>query len=172
MLTTFRRDVEGLRALAVLLVVLYHYRLPDIPGGFVGVDLFFVVSGYLITGLLVAEIRKTSRVNLPAFYARRARRLLPASALTLVVTLLAGAIVLAPHELAFAGRAARATALYMSNMFFATNAADELLEPARVLRRIEQTVDVIEAQALQLVRRNEPCHQLVHLPECPRVLDA
>ena len=87
-------------------------------------DVFFVLSGYLITGLLVAEIEKTSRLSLLQFYARRARRLLPASALVLLVTLAAGSIILAPQELTFAGRAARATALYMSNVFFAVNAAD------------------------------------------------
>lgn len=87
-------------------------------------DVFFVLSGYLITGLLVAEIQKTSRLSLLHFYARRVRRLLPASALTLVVTLLIGAVVLAPEELSNAGRAARATALYVSNIFFAINSAD------------------------------------------------
>src|SRR5262249_31240 len=76
------------------------------------------------TGLLVSEIRRSSRLSLLQFYARRVRRLLPASALTLVVTLGIGAVVLAPTELAFAGRAARATALYVSNVFFAGNAAD------------------------------------------------
>lgn len=120
----YRPDIEGLRGIAVLIVVAFHCRVPGLAGGFVGVDVFFALSGYLITGLLVAEVRKTSRLNLAAFYARRARRLLPAAALTLVVTLLIGALVLAPQELAFAGRAARATALYLSNMFFAVNAAD------------------------------------------------
>ena len=93
-------------------------------GGFVGVDVFFVLSGYLITGLLVAEVERTSRLNLLQFYARRARRLLPAAALALIVTLLLGAVILAPNEIVNAGRAARATALYLSNMFFARNAAD------------------------------------------------
>src|SRR5690349_18401435 len=121
---SFRTDIEGLRGIAVLIVVAYHCRVPGFSGGFVGVDVFFVLSGYLITGLLVAEIQKTSRLNLLQFYARRARRLLPASALALMVTLLIGAVILAPNELSFAGRAGRATALYMSNIFFAINAAD------------------------------------------------
>ena len=89
-----------------------------------GVDVFFVLSGYLITGLLVAEVERTSRLNLLQFYARRARRLLPAAALALIVTLLLGAVILAPNEIVNAGRAARATSLYLSNMFFARNAAD------------------------------------------------
>jgi len=122
--SAFRPDIEGLRGIAVLIVVAFHCGIPGFSGGFVGVDVFFVLSGYLITGLLVAEIQKTSRLSLMQFYARRVRRLLPASALTLAVTLIAAAIIMAPNELTFAGRAGRATALYMSNIFFATNAAD------------------------------------------------
>ena len=120
----FRPDIEGLRGIAVLLVVAYHCGIPGFSQGFIGVDVFFVLSGYLITGLLVAEVEKTSRLSLLQFYARRVRRLLPASALTLSATLLVGAIVLAPQEITFAGRAGRATAVYMSNMFFVTNAGD------------------------------------------------
>ena len=120
----FRPDIEGLRGIAVWLVVAFHCGIPIASGGFIGVDVFFVLSGYLITGLLVAEVEKTSRLNLVQFYARRARRLLPASALVLVAILLTGALILAPRELEFAGRAARASALYMSNIFFAREAAD------------------------------------------------
>lgn len=120
----FRADIEGLRGIAVLIVVAYHCRIAGFSGGFVGVDVFFVLSGYLITGLLVAEFQKTARLDLLQFYARRVRRLLPAAALTLVVTMLIGALVLAPLELSFAGRAAMATALYVSNVFFAVSAAD------------------------------------------------
>ena len=120
----FRPDIEGLRGIAVLIVVLFHCGVPGFTGGFAGVDVFFVLSGYLITGLLVNEVQKTSRLNLSNFYARRVRRLLPASALTLVVTLLMASVILAPQELMFTGRAARATALYVSNIFFAINGAD------------------------------------------------
>jgi len=122
--SSFRPDIEGLRGIAVLVVVAFHCGLPAFSGGFIGVDVFFVLSGYLITGLLVSEIQKTSRLNLLQFYARRARRLLPASALTLCVALLVASVVMAPPELMFAGRAARASAIYMSNVFFGTNAAD------------------------------------------------
>jgi peptidoglycan/LPS O-acetylase OafA/YrhL len=122
--SAFRPDIEGLRGIAVLIVVAFHCGVPGFSGGFVGVDVFFVLSGYLITGLLVKEIEQTSRLDLPQFYARRVRRLLPASALTLVFTLVLGGIILAPAELAFAGRAARATALYVSNVFFAINAGN------------------------------------------------
>lgn len=120
----FRPDIEGLRGIAILIVVLFHCGIPGFSGGFVGVDVFFVLSGYLITGLLVAEIQKTSELSLLQFYARRVRRLLPASALTLVVTLSIGAIFLAPHELDWTGHAGRAAALYISNIFFDINEGD------------------------------------------------
>jgi peptidoglycan/LPS O-acetylase OafA/YrhL len=123
-LPAFRPDIEGLRGLAVLLVVLFHCGLPGVAGGFVGVDVFFVLSGFLITGLLVAEIQKTSDLDLLQFYARRVRRLLPAFVLTLISTLLIGALILTPHELDVAGHASRAAALYTSNLFFDINAGD------------------------------------------------
>jgi peptidoglycan/LPS O-acetylase OafA/YrhL len=88
----FRHDVHGLRAVAVLLVVLYHAGVPGITGGYVGVDVFFVISGYLITSLLLREIASTGRVSLPAFYARRVRRLLPAAGVVVAVTLVAGRV--------------------------------------------------------------------------------
>jgi peptidoglycan/LPS O-acetylase OafA/YrhL len=81
-----RADIQGLRALAVLLVVSTHAGVGAVPGGFVGVDVFFVVSGFLITGLLLAEARAKGSVSLVDFYARRARRILPAAALTLLAT--------------------------------------------------------------------------------------
>ena len=108
----------------MLLVVACHARIPGFSGGFIGVDVFFVLSGNLITGLLLAEFRDTSRLNLPNFYARRARRLLPALLLVLLVTLSVGLVVQVPQELEFTARAARATALYISNVFFDYNAAD------------------------------------------------
>ncbi len=77
------RSLDGLRGLAVLLVVLYHFSPGIAPGGFLGVDVFFVLSGFLITSLLVIEWEKKSRISLPAFWARRARRLLPALLLLL-----------------------------------------------------------------------------------------
>jgi peptidoglycan/LPS O-acetylase OafA/YrhL len=120
----FRPDIEGLRGIAVLMVVAFHCGIPGFSGGFTGVDVFFVLSGYLITGLLVAEIRETGELHLLQFYARRIRRLLPASALMLAPTLLIGAAILAPQEVIFAGRTGRATALYLSNLFFAINAAN------------------------------------------------
>ncbi|MFN8169860.1 MAG: acyltransferase family protein [Candidatus Nanopelagicales bacterium] len=84
----FRPDIQGLRAIAVTLVVLYHAGVPGITGGYVGVDVFFVISGFLITGHLVREIDRTGRVRLGSFYARRVRRLLPAAVTVVVVTVL------------------------------------------------------------------------------------
>ena len=75
----FRQDIQGLRALAVLLVALDHARIGPFTGGFVGVDVFFVISGFLITSLLVREAERSGRVSLLGFYARRARRILPAA---------------------------------------------------------------------------------------------
>jgi peptidoglycan/LPS O-acetylase OafA/YrhL len=77
--------LDGIRALAVLLVLLFHLRIPGFRAGFLGVDVFFVLSGFLITSLLLKEIRRTGRVSLPEFWARRARRLLPAVVLVLLV---------------------------------------------------------------------------------------
>ena len=79
----FRADIQGLRAVAVLLVLGYHAGLPFLPGGFVGVDVFFVISGFLITGLILREVDRTGRLSLGRFWARRARRLLPATAVVL-----------------------------------------------------------------------------------------
>src|SRR5689334_8707118 len=84
-----RADIQGLRAVAVLLVVVAHAGVGFVSGGFVGVDVFFVLSGFLITGLLLAEARKSGSVSLVGFYVRRARRILPAAMLTLVATDLA-----------------------------------------------------------------------------------
>jgi peptidoglycan/LPS O-acetylase OafA/YrhL len=85
----FRPDIEGLRAVAVVLVVLSHAGLSRLAGGYVGVDVFFVISGFLITTLLVKELGRSGSISLRRFYARRATRLLPASTVVLLVTLIA-----------------------------------------------------------------------------------
>src|SRR5690348_6314979 len=77
----FRPDIEGLRAVAIIGVVLFHAGVRWLPGGFLGVDVFFVLSGFLITGILVAEAERTGTISLGEFWARRARRLLPAATL-------------------------------------------------------------------------------------------
>ena len=94
----FRQDIQGLRALAVLLVALDHARIGPFTGGFVGVDVFFVISGFLITSLLVREAERSGRVSLVAFYARRARRILPAATLVLVATIVGSVLLLSAVE--------------------------------------------------------------------------
>ena len=122
----WRSDIEGLRGVAVLLVVLYHAGVPGAAGGYVGVDVFFVLSGYLITGLLVGEVRQSGTVDLLRFYGRRARRLLPASALVLAATVAASAVLFSPIDQAQFAKTVVATALYLSNVFFARRATDYL----------------------------------------------
>jgi peptidoglycan/LPS O-acetylase OafA/YrhL len=120
----FRPDIDGLRAVAVVLVVAFHCGISAAGSGFVGVDIFFVLSGYLITSILVVEQRATGHIDFAAFYARRVRRLLPASALMLLVTLALCAAVMAPGELHSAAVAGRFTSLYLANYLFAHNAQD------------------------------------------------
>ena len=86
--TRFRPDIQGLRAIAVVAVLLYHARLPWFPGGYVGVDIFFVISGFLITSHLLGSIERYGRVPFADFYAKRVRRILPAWLFVLVVSLL------------------------------------------------------------------------------------
>ena len=120
----FRPDIEGLRGLAILLVVLFHARLAGIDGGFVGVDVFFVISGFLITGLLIREREHDGRLNLTRFYARRVRRLLPAAAIVLTMTMLAVHVLIAPLDRAELQLDGLASALSVGNMRFAAEAGD------------------------------------------------
>ncbi len=122
----FRPDLEGLRALAVVLVLLYHAGVPGVSGGYVGVDVFFVLSGFLITGLLIRELETSGTISLPSFYARRARRLLPAVALLILVTVVASVAVLSPLRAGDVARDGIAAALYTSNLRFAFQATDYL----------------------------------------------
>jgi peptidoglycan/LPS O-acetylase OafA/YrhL len=124
----FRADVEGLRAVAVLAVVAYHAGLGWAGGGFVGVDVFYVVSGFLITGLLWEELEHTGRLRFGAFYARRARRLLPAAVLVLVATVAASSIWLSPLRARVVTGDAAAAALYVANYRFAALGTDYLAE--------------------------------------------
>ncbi|MGE2715895.1 acyltransferase family protein [Mycolicibacterium litorale] len=122
----FRTDIEGLRAVAVLAVVLYHAGTPGLGGGFVGVDVFFVVSGFLITGLLWREVASGEGVRLGAFYAARARRLLPAAALVLVATAVGAVLLLPPLQARGVLGDAIANALYVGNYRFAIQGTDYL----------------------------------------------
>ena len=94
-MTRYRKDIQGLRGVAILLVLIYHSGVA-LPGGFIGVDVFFVVSGFVITQLLVEELELTGGIDLKNFYARRARRLLPALAIVTVSTLVFSFLALSP----------------------------------------------------------------------------
>lgn len=115
----FRADIEGLRAIAILLVVAAHAKIPGLAGGFVGVDVFFVLSGYLITALLVDEYSNSGRVSLIAFYARRLRRLLPALLVMLLLSSSAALFILSSSEQIAQSMAAASAALWLSNFHFA-----------------------------------------------------
>jgi peptidoglycan/LPS O-acetylase OafA/YrhL len=113
----YRPDIDGLRAIAILSVVLYHAGVPAVSGGFTGVDIFFVISGYLIGGHIYGELQAGS-FSFPRFYQRRARRILPAFYAVLIFTLLAGLLLLSAHELHFLAASAFAATLSVSNLFF------------------------------------------------------
>lgn len=134
MAASFRPDIQGLRALAVGGVVAYHFGLSALPGGFAGVDIFFVISGWLITTHLMSEITETGRLDLWRFYARRARRLLPAALFVILATLGAGYFILAPQEQALYSRGAMFASAYAINLWllrwsFDYFAADALSNP-------------------------------------------
>ena len=126
----FRTDIEGLRAVAIAAVVGYHVGLPLFGGGFVGVDVFFVISGFLITGLLAAEARATGGVALAKFWARRARRLLPAATLVLTVVAALSWWVIPSLDHPRVGADIFASAFYVSNMLFASQMTDYLASDA------------------------------------------
>ena len=110
----YRAGLDGVRALAVAGVVLYHAGVSWVPGGFLGVDVFFVLSGYLITSLLLSERVKQGSVNLRRFWARRARRLLPAVLLVVAFALLATSTI-ARDDLAKTRGDALASLVYLTN---------------------------------------------------------
>ena len=122
--TQFRRDIEGLRAVAVLAVVLFHADVPGVGGGYIGVDVFFVISGFLITGLLWREVSTAGTVRLRRFYGARARRLLPASAAVGVATAIGSAVLLPPLQARSVIGDGIASALYVGNYRFAIEGND------------------------------------------------
>ena len=120
----FRGDIQGLRGIAVGLVLLFHAGVPGFNGGFVGVDIFFVLSGFLITGNLMREINHNGRISFREFYARRIRRLLPASLFVLLVTLIVAVIYFPPLLLPGLALDVSSAGLYVSNLDFAIRATD------------------------------------------------
>ncbi|MFI7357781.1 acyltransferase family protein [Streptomyces avidinii] len=124
--SAFRPDIEGLRAVAVLAVLAFHAGLPGTTGGFVGVDVFFVISGYLITGLLVREAITTGRIRLGDFFSRRARRLLPSAAVVLAAVAVAGAWLTVPLRRTDMEYDVVAAALSFANWRFVSQRTDYL----------------------------------------------
>ena len=122
----FRPDVEGLRAVAVMLVVLYHANMPVLSGGYVGVDVFFVISGFVITGLLLRERDTSGQTSLFSFYGRRVRRILPAATLVIVTTVVATYVVLGAAYGNPTAVSARWTAVFLANFHFANIGTDYL----------------------------------------------
>ena len=116
--TGYRPDIDGLRAVAVLSVFLYHLNIPGFGGGYVGVDVFFVISGFLITRILLTEYRTTGRIDYRAFYLRRIRRIIPALIAVLVLTTLTSIIFLSPTQLIAYGQSLIATVASVSNIWF------------------------------------------------------
>ena len=116
----FRPDIEGLRAVAVLLVVLYHAGVGGLSGGYVGVDVFFVISGFVITGVLLREHGRTGRTSLLGFYGRRSRRIIPAATVVIVVTVIVASIVLGVIYGDQTAVDARWTAVFLANFHFAS----------------------------------------------------
>ncbi|MEM9208241.1 MAG: acyltransferase family protein [Pseudomonadota bacterium] len=117
MTPSYRADIDGLRAVAVLSIVLFHLGVDAFSGGYVGVDIFFVISGYLITSIIVRELAE-GRFTLARFYERRVRRILPALIVVLGATLAAGLVLLAPEQLGELARSTIATSVFSSNIFF------------------------------------------------------
>lgn len=113
----YRRELDGLRALAVLPVILFHAGFETFSGGFVGVDVFFVISGYLITTIILAELNR-GNFSIVNFYERRARRILPALFLVMLACIPFAWILLAPADLNSFAKSLVAVSLFVSNVFF------------------------------------------------------
>ena len=119
-----RDDVQGLRAIAVLTVIASHAKVPFLHGGFVGVDVFFVISGFLISQLLFREVERSGRISIPGFYARRARRILPAATLVTIATIIASAIWLSAIDLLEVVKDALWATFFLANVHFAAVGTD------------------------------------------------
>ncbi len=122
----FRPDVQGLRAVAVTLVVLFHAHVPGLGGGYIGVDVFFVISGFVITGVLLRERASTGSTSILHFYARRVRRILPAATLVIVASVIASYALLGPISGGQTAGDARWASLFLINVHFASTGTNYL----------------------------------------------
>jgi peptidoglycan/LPS O-acetylase OafA/YrhL len=120
LLMRYRSDIDGLRAISIAIVVLFHLGFSSLPGGFVGVDVFFVISGYLITGILVRDI-EGGPFSLLSFYERRIKRILPALFVMLVIVIGLGSVFLMPGDYDTMARSAAYAVFSLSNIFFSNN---------------------------------------------------
>lgn len=114
----YRTEIDGLRAIAVMAVVLFHFGYPGFSGGFIGVDIFFVISGFLITRIIVGEYEAAGRFDFANFYVRRVRRLFPALLATLAVSAVAAAFIFSPEHLKRFARELMTSATFVSNILF------------------------------------------------------
>ena len=114
----YRVDIDGLRTLAVIPVVLFHAGFSFFSGGYIGVDIFFVISGYLITSILLNEIEKNDSISLTQFYVRRARRILPALCSLILIVLIIGYFILFPDDYLALAKSAIASILFIPNIHF------------------------------------------------------
>ncbi len=126
----FRPDVQGLRAIAILLAIVYHADIPPFSGGYVGIEVFFVISGFVITGLLLRERESSGHTSLRSFYGRRARRIIPMATLVIIVTVIVtyhslGTLV--GHQTALDGAW---SAVFLANVHFQATDTNYLLSQA------------------------------------------
>ncbi|MCK0103894.1 acyltransferase family protein [Pseudohalocynthiibacter sp. F2068] len=136
---TYSPEIDGLRAIAVISVIIYHLKIGStgsyfLPGGFLGVDLFFVISGYLITKILLAELDASGRISITKFYWRRARRILPALLFVIIIFIPIAWIILLPSEIEIFAHSLLASLLFYANIFWletqsAYGAQSALLQP-------------------------------------------
>jgi len=115
----FQPEIQGLRAIAIILVVLAHADVPGMASGFIGVDIFFVISGYLITGLIIRELNQTNTFSFPDFFVKRIRRLFPALLTMLILVSVISALLLSPFEQTSQSTSAGYASLWVSNIYFA-----------------------------------------------------
>lgn len=132
----YRKEIDGLRAFAVLSVMLFHADFKYFSGGFVGVDIFFVISGYLITSIIVSE-KESGSFGLIDFYERRIRRILPALFVVMFVSIILGWFWLLPREFIEFSKSLRYVSLFTSNIFF--NKESSYFDPSAELKPLLHT---------------------------------
>ena len=119
----YRPDIDGLRGIAVLLVVFYHFEkifleTKIFQGGFVGVDIFFVISGYLISSLLFRELKISKKISFHDFYVRRIKRILPVLSVVIIFTLITTYLIFIPEKYTITVKSAVSSWFFFSNLFF------------------------------------------------------